>query len=215
MSALVAPVTIAVLLSRRSGLRRRHRRRCADRLAGCAGRARSRRDSCACCSPPTACRRRSCAPAIPTSGRSNGPSLRSCGAWAEDRPDDHAICYQSRATPQKWMEPSTEQEIERAAQRQGRRAGGADRLRLGTQRDPGRTRRGVPRLWPTGWACRAISACRPRASQAGFIAALAGLVRRTRRRGPGMCSHAGGRICPSGFRGCPLRAPVAGAGIAP
>ena len=29
---------------------------------------------------------------------------------------DHVICYQSRATPQKWIEPSTEREIERAAQ---------------------------------------------------------------------------------------------------
>ena len=28
---------------------------------------------------------------------------------------DHAICYQSRATPQKWLDPSTEAEIERAA----------------------------------------------------------------------------------------------------
>ena len=28
---------------------------------------------------------------------------------------DYAICYQSRATPQKWIEPSTETEIERAA----------------------------------------------------------------------------------------------------
>jgi ferrochelatase len=28
---------------------------------------------------------------------------------------DHAICYQSRATPQKWIGPSTEEEIERAA----------------------------------------------------------------------------------------------------
>ena len=34
-------------------------------------------------------------------------------AWAE--PVDYAICYQSRATPQKWIEPSTEAEIERAA----------------------------------------------------------------------------------------------------
>ena len=33
-----------------------------------------------------------------------------------DIPDlDHAICYQSRVTPQKWIGPSTEAELERAA----------------------------------------------------------------------------------------------------
>jgi ferrochelatase len=43
-------------------------------------------------------------------------------------------------------------------------------------------------------------------SDAGFIAALAGMVRR-RLAGPvGTCSHAGGRICPDRFVDCPLRA---------
>ena len=34
-------------------------------------------------------------------------------------------------------------------------------------------------------------------TDAGFIAALADLVRRARARGPGLCSYAGGRICPA------------------
>jgi protoporphyrin/coproporphyrin ferrochelatase len=34
-------------------------------------------------------------------------------AWGQEC--DWTICYQSRATPQRWIEPSTEQEIERAA----------------------------------------------------------------------------------------------------
>ncbi len=39
----------------------------------------------------------------------------------------------------------------------------------------------------------------------GFIAALAGLVRRSLSRGPGLCSHAGGRLCPAAQSGCPHR----------
>ena len=41
-------------------------------------------------------------------------------------------------------------------------------------------------------------------ADAGFIAALAGLVRRMRGFGPGTCSHAGGRTCP----GAAYRLPV-------
>ena len=50
---------------------------------------------------------------IRISGRSNRPSavLR---AWGH-QPTDWTICFQSRATPEKWLSPSTDQEIERAA----------------------------------------------------------------------------------------------------
>jgi ferrochelatase len=44
-------------------------------------------------------------------------------------------------------------------------------------------------------------------SDAAFIAALAGLVRRARSAGPGLCSHAGGRICPADRGSCPLATP--------
>jgi ferrochelatase len=115
---------------------------------------------------------------------------------------DWTICYQSRATPQAWIGPSTEAEIERAA---------ADQVavlvvpvafvsdhsetlveldvdyrvlseRLGV---PGYFRAPVPNSDP------------------GFIAALARLVRSARSRGPGLCSHAGGRICPADRSQCP------------
>jgi ferrochelatase len=116
---------------------------------------------------------------------------------------DHIICYQSRATPQRWLEPSTEAEIERAAH------DGvavlivpiafvsdhsetlveldidyrtlAERLRV-----PGYFRVPVPN------------------ADALFIGCLAGLVRRARSRGPGLHSHAGGRICPASSTNCPL-----------
>jgi ferrochelatase len=38
----------------------------------------------------------------------------------------------------------------------------------------------------------------------GFIASLAGIVRRALTCGPGLCSAAGGRICDPRQRACPL-----------
>lgn len=115
---------------------------------------------------------------------------------------DWTICYQSRATPQKWISPSTEQEIERAAR---------DRVAIlvvpiafvsdhsetlveldveyrelaGKQGVPGYFRAPVPNSDPA------------------FIAALAGLVRAALARPPGLCSFVGGRTCPAPFGDCP------------
>ncbi len=123
-------------------------------------------------------------------------------AWgAQDL--DWAICYQSRATPQKWIEPSTEQEIERAAKDKT----GVVVVPIAFVSEHSETlveldveyreladRLGVPvyvRV-PTQNAAPA------------FVAALAGLVRRARAHGPGLCSHAGGRFCASNHRDCPF-----------
>ena len=73
-----------------------------------------RRSRCASCSPPTACRRRSSSRATPTSSRSSAPSPRIVRALAIPGLD-WSVCYQSRATPQKWLDPSTEHAIEHAA----------------------------------------------------------------------------------------------------
>jgi ferrochelatase len=112
---------------------------------------------------------------------------------------DWTICYQSRATPQRWIEPTTEHEIERAAKEKVAilvvpiafvsehsetlveldvdYRGLADRL-------------GVPGYFrmPT------------HNSDTAFIAALAGLVRRARDGAP---RH---RLCPTGCRLCPTPA---------
>ncbi len=132
-------------------------------------------------------------------------------AWPGGTPSglDHTICYQSRATPQKWLDPSTEHEIERAAK---------DRVallvvpiafvsehsetlvELDVEYRALADKLGVPGYF------RAPA----QNSDAGFIAALAGLVRRARAAGPGLCSAAGGRLCPAGFAGCPWPAPGAG-----
>ncbi len=115
---------------------------------------------------------------------------------------DHHVCYQSRATPQKWIGPSTEEEIERAA---------ADKVallvvpiafvsehsetlvELDVEYRDVADKLGVPGYF------RAPA----QNADAGFIAALADLVRHARVNGPGLCSFAGGRVCPGEHGDCP------------
>lgn len=115
---------------------------------------------------------------------------------------DHQVCFQSRATPEPWIEPSTEQALERAA------ADGvvvvvvpiafvsehietlveldvdyrevAEKLHL-----PGYYRVPAPNDDPA------------------FIAALAGIARRALARGDGLCSDRGGRVCAARHGDCP------------
>ena len=119
-------------------------------------------------------------------------------------PPDHAICYQSRATPQKWLEPSTEYEIERAARDRSAvlvvpiafvSEHSETLVELDIEYRDLAVKLGVPQYFrvPTQQA------------GAGFIAALAGLVRRAVTQGPGMCAAGAERVCPAGFGGCPLR----------
>jgi len=116
---------------------------------------------------------------------------------------DHAICYQSRATPQEWIGPSAEEEIERA---------GRDKVavlvvpiafvsehtetlvELDIEYREFARQTGVPAYFraPT-----------PNAD-AGFVAALAGLVRRMHDSGPGRSSYIGGRTCPRPHTDCPF-----------
>ncbi len=117
---------------------------------------------------------------------------------------DWRICYQSRATPQKWIEPSTDMEVERAAK---------DRtavlvvpiafvsehtetlVELDVEYRDLAVKHGVPGYFrvPTQNA------------DPGFIAALAGLVRRAVGSGVGLCSASGGRLCEARHSGCPFR----------
>jgi ferrochelatase len=115
---------------------------------------------------------------------------------------DWAICYQSRATPQKWIGPSTEEEIARAA-----RDGVAvlvvpiafvsehseTLVELDVEYRDLAAREGVPGYF------RAPA----QNSDPAFIAALAELVQTARGRGPGLCSFAGGRTCPRPHTDCP------------
>ena len=117
---------------------------------------------------------------------------------------DHLVCYQSRATPQKWLDPSTEAVLETAAH-----DGVAvlvvpiafvsehseTLVELDVEYRELAHKLGVPGYY------RAPA----QNSDAGFITALAGLVTAARARGPGMCSFAGGRACPAQHGDCPMR----------
>jgi protoporphyrin/coproporphyrin ferrochelatase len=115
---------------------------------------------------------------------------------------DWALCYQSRATPQRWIEPSTDMEIERAARDKtavlvvpiafvSEHSETLVELDVDYRELAGRL--GVPGYFrvPT------------QNTDAAFIGALAQLVMHARSRGPGLCSHAGGRICPVDRTNCP------------
>jgi ferrochelatase len=121
---------------------------------------------------------------------------------------DWQVCYQSRATPQKWLDPSTESAIEGAAR---------DRVavlvvpiafvsehsetlvELDVEYRELAERMGVPGYY------RAPA----QNSDPAFIAALAEAVRTARARGVGTCSATGGRACPGRHRDCPMRSPSA------
>jgi protoporphyrin/coproporphyrin ferrochelatase len=124
-------------------------------------------------------------------------------AWGERL--DYRICYQSRATPQKWIEPSTDMEVEQAA-----KDGTAvlvvpiafvsehteTLVELDVEYRDLAEKHGVPGYFrvPTQNA------------DAGFITALAGLVRRAIGHGFGLCSASGARLCEARHSGCPFGA---------
>ncbi len=123
-------------------------------------------------------------------------------AWGEKV--DHAICYQSRATPQKWIEPSTEDEIARAAKDRSAVlvvpiAFVSEHTETLVELDV-EYREVAEKLDVPGYF--RVPA---QNADAGFIASLAGIVRHAMECGPGLCSAAHGRLCDAGFGGCPFR----------
>ncbi len=124
-------------------------------------------------------------------------------AFGPGAPADWTICYQSRATPQKWLEPSTEQEIARAA----RDKVAVVVVPIAFVSEHSETlveldvdyREQAHRLGIPGYFRVPAQNADP-----AFIDALAELVRRAGAAGPGLCSHRGGRICPADLRGCPF-----------
>ena len=115
---------------------------------------------------------------------------------------DWTVCYQSRATPQKWIEPSTETEIERAAHDKVAvlvvpvafvSEHSETLVELDVEYRELADHAGVPGYFRVP----------AQNSDAGFIAALANLVDARLQRGPGLCSFAGSRTCPKQHRDCP------------
>jgi ferrochelatase len=126
-----------------------------------------------------------------------------------DIPDlDWKVCYQSRVTPQKWIGPATDAEIERA---------GAEKVallicpiafvsehsetlvELDVEYREEADHVGVPGYFRVP----------AQNSDVGFIAALAGLVRRTAATPRALCSFAGVRQCPKNHKDCPHAKAVA------
>lgn len=115
---------------------------------------------------------------------------------------DAVTCYQSRVTPQKWIGPSTEHEIERAA-----KEGVAVLLcpiafvsehsetlvELDVEYREVAEKLGIPGYFRVP----------AQNSDAGFIGALAALARGALGSGRPLCSFAGGRQCPREHRDCP------------
>lgn len=121
--------------------------------------------------------------------------------WRDDAPSDWTICYQSRATPQKWLEPNTEEEIARAA----RDKVGVVVMPIAFVSDHSETlveldieyRDLAKRLGVPGYFRVPAQNDDP-----GFITALADIVNRMLASGAGLCSYQGGRLCPPECVGC-------------
>ncbi|MBR0682958.1 ferrochelatase [Roseomonas eburnea] len=115
---------------------------------------------------------------------------------------DHAICYQSRVTPQKWIGPSTEEEIERAAHDKVAllvspiafvSEHSETLVELDVEYREVAHRLGVPGYFRVP----------AQNSDPGFIAALADLARAALGSGRSLCSFAGARQCPKRHGDCP------------
>ena len=117
---------------------------------------------------------------------------------------DWQVCYQSRATPQKWLDPSTESAIESAAHDKVAvlvvpiafvSEHSETLVELDVEYRELAEKMGVPGYYRSP----------AQNSDPGFIAALAQAVHAARDRGVGTCSFAGGRACPSRHKDCPMR----------
>ena len=117
---------------------------------------------------------------------------------------DWRVCYQSRATPQKWLDPSTESAVEEAA-RDGKAVlvvpiafvseHSETLVELDVEYRELAEKMGVPGYYRVP----------AQNSDPAFIDALARAVHAARNRGTGICSAGGGRACPAKHADCPMR----------
>ncbi|PHK94819.1 ferrochelatase [Pseudoroseomonas rhizosphaerae] len=115
---------------------------------------------------------------------------------------DHGICYQSRVTPQKWIGPSLEEALEQAAKDKvavlvSPIAFVSEHSETLVELDVEYRELAHKLHLPGYFRVPAQN------SDAGFIGALAGLVRRVRGGNRALCSFAGARQCPKAHRDCP------------
>ncbi len=115
---------------------------------------------------------------------------------------DWRICYQSRATPQKWLEPSIEQELDRAAHDQV----GVVVVPIAFVSDHSETLVELDHEYAEMAAHKDVPffvRVPAQNSDPGFIAALAGIVRKMLDQDNGVGCLGGKRKCPGNFRDCP------------
>ncbi len=117
---------------------------------------------------------------------------------------DWQVCYQSRATPQKWLDPSTEYAVEEAARDKCAvlvvpiafvSEHSETLVELDVEYRELAEKMGVPGYYRVP----------AQNDDPAFIAALAQAVLTARERGPGTCSFAGPRACPQKHADCPMR----------
>jgi ferrochelatase len=116
---------------------------------------------------------------------------------------DGLVCYQSRATPQKWLGPSTDDAVIEA----GRDGCAVVVVPVAFVSDHSETlveldieyRELAEKNHVPGYFRAPVQNSDP-----GFIAALARLAVAARARGPGLCSSGGGRRCPTAHKDCPF-----------
>jgi protoporphyrin/coproporphyrin ferrochelatase len=115
---------------------------------------------------------------------------------------DHVVCYQSRATPQKWISPSTDEAIAEAA-KDGVAvvvvpiAFVSEHIETLVELDID-YRELAEKLHLPGY----FRVPTPN-SDPDFIRALAAIAGRALDHGPGLCSHRGGRACSARNKDCP------------
>jgi len=120
-----------------------------------------------------------------------------------DMPElDYLVCFQSRVTPQKWIGPSTEDEIERAAKEKVAilispiafvSEHSETLVELDVEYREEADHLGIPGYFRVP----------AQNSDTAFIASLADLVQRTRASERALCSFAGARQCPRQHGDCP------------
>ncbi|MDE8348309.1 MAG: ferrochelatase [Acidocella sp.] len=115
---------------------------------------------------------------------------------------EHQVCYQSRATPQKWISPSTIEAIEQAGVDQIAVilvpvAFVSDHIETLVELDIENAELAHEKNVPGYFRARVPN------SDPAFIAALAKLARRAVAQGDGLCSHKGGRSCDVSHTDCP------------
>ena len=115
---------------------------------------------------------------------------------------DAVVCFQSRVTPQKWIGPSTEDEIARAAKEKVAilispiafvSEHSETLVELDVEYREEADHLGIPGYFRVP----------AQNSDPGFIAAMADLVQRTRGSDRALCSFAGARQCPKQHGDCP------------